>query len=157
MTITRNFNNKFDKIKIENRKHIVNKLQTGDLIKTKADSLPIIYHYGIIERSENDIFIIHNHPNLVNSNGGNTTKQPLEKWIAGKDIISVEHTNLNVNDINELVDILKKHKYDFINFNCEHFVNFAKNKDYVSPQVLRWTSIAIIGISVYFLLKNKKL
>jgi hypothetical protein len=157
MNTTEKFNNKLNKIRIENRKHIVSKLQTGDLIKTKADILPIIYHYGIIIKEENEIFIIHNHPDKINSKGGNTIKEPLEKWIKGKDIVSVEHTNLNVDDINELVETLKNYKYDFINFNCEHFVNFAKNKDYVSPQVLRWTSIAIIGISVYFLLKNKKL
>jgi hypothetical protein len=157
MITTKNFNNDLNKIKIENRKHLVSKLQTGDLIKTKADILPIIYHYGIIIKEENEIYIIHNHPDKVNSKGGNIIKEPLEKWIKGKDIVSVEHTNLKVNDINELVETLKNYKYDFINFNCEHLVNFAKNKDYVSPQVLRWTSIAIIGISVYFLLKNKKL
>jgi hypothetical protein len=157
MTTTKNFNNKLNKVKIENRKHKISKLQTGDLIKTKADILPIIYHYGIIIKEENEIFIIHNHPDKINSKGGNTIKEPLEKWIKGKDIVSVEHTNLKVDDINELLNTLKNYKYDFINFNCEHLVNFAKNKDYVSPQVLRWTTIAIIGISVYFLLKNKKL
>jgi hypothetical protein len=157
MTTTKKFNNNLNQIKIENRKHIISKLQTGDLIKTKADILPIIYHYGIIEREGNDIFIIHNHPDKINSKGGNTIKEPLEKWIKGKDIVSVEHTDLKIDDINKLVETLKNYKYDFINFNCEHFVNFAKNKDYVSPQVLRWTSIAIIGITVYFLLKNKKL
>jgi hypothetical protein len=157
MIITRNFNNKLNEIKIENRNYAISKLETGDLIKTKASILPIIYHYGIIEKNGNDIFIIHNHPDKVNSNGGNTTKESLDKWIKGRDIVSVEKTNLNIDDINELVKALKDYKYDFINFNCEHFVNFAKNKDYISPQVLRWTSIAIIGISVYFLLKNKKL
>ena len=157
MTTTENFNNKLNKVKIENRKHKISKLQTGDLIKTKADILPIIYHYGIIIKEQNEIFIIHNHPDKINSKGGNTIKEPLEKWIKGKDIVSIEHTNLKVDDINELLNTLKNYKYDFINFNCEHLVNFAKNKDYVSPQVLRWTSIAIIGISVYFLLKNKKL
>ena len=157
MITTKNYNNNLNKIKIENRKHIVSKLQTGDLIKTKADILPIIYHYGIIIKEENDIYIIHNHPDKINSKGGNTIKEPLGKWIKGRDIVSVEHTNLKVDDINELVETLKNYKYDFINFNCEHLVNFAKNKDYVSPQVLRWTTIAIIGISVYFLLKNKKL
>jgi hypothetical protein len=157
MITTENFNNKLNKVKIENRKHKISKLQTGDLIKTKADILPIIYHYGIIIKEENEIFIIHNHPDKINSKGGNTIKEPLEKWIKGKDIVSIEHTNLKIDDINELLNTLKNYKYDFINFNCEHLVNFAKNKDYVSPQVLRWTTIAIIGISVYFLLKNKKL
>jgi hypothetical protein len=157
MITTRNFNNKLNKLKIDNRSYIISKLETGDLIKTKANILPIIYHYGIIQKDEDDIYIIHNHPDKVNSKGGNTTKEKLDKWIKGRDIVSVEKTNLNVNDIDELVKILKDYKYDFINFNCEHFVNLAKNKSYISPQVLRWTSVAIIGFTVYLLLKNKKL
>ena len=60
-------------------------------------------------------------------------------------------------DIEKIYEELEKYKYDFINFNCEHFVNFAKNKNYVSPQVLRWTSVALIGLAVYFLIKNKRL
>jgi hypothetical protein len=156
MTTTRNFNNKLNKLKIDNRKYIISKLRTGDLIKTKADILPIIYHYGIIVKENDDLFIIHNHPDKINSKGGNIIKEPLNKWIKTKDIVSVEHTNLQVNDINELLETLKNYKYDFINFNCEHLVNFAKNKSYISPQVLRWTSIAIIAVVTYFLLKNKK-
>jgi hypothetical protein len=52
---------------------------------------------------------------------------------------------------------LKNYKYDFINFNCEHFVNFAKNEKYVSPQVVIWTSLALMGLAFYFLSKNNKI
>jgi hypothetical protein len=145
------------KIKIENRDYLISKLQTGDLIKTKADSYPLIYHYGIVEKKVEGLFIIHNHPDKINSKGGNTVREPLDKWIKGREIVSVEKTNLKPDDIDNLYQELKKYKYDFLNFNCEHFVNFAKNKTYVSPQVLRWTSIALIGLTVYLLLKNKKL
>jgi len=103
------------------------------------------------------LFIIHNHPDKINSKGGNTVREPLGKWIKGRDIVSVEKTNLKPDDIEKLYQELKKYKYDFINFNCEHFVNFAKDKNYVSPQVLRWTTIALIGLGVFFLLKNKRL
>ena len=68
----------------------------------------------IIIREENEIYIIHNHPDKINSKGGNTIKEPLDKWIKGRDIVSVEHTNLKVDDINELVETLKNYKYDFI-------------------------------------------
>lgn len=146
-----------NKVKIENRNFTISKLETGDLIKTKAESYPLIYHYGIVERDLQGIFIIHNHPDKVNSKGGNTVREPLEKWIKGREIVSIEKTNLMPDDIEKLYKTLKNYKYDFINFNCEHFVNFAKNKNYVSPQVLRWTSVALIGLAVYFLLKNKRL
>lgn len=146
-----------NKIKIENRNYTVSKLESGDLIKVKAEILPIIYHYGIVEKVGNDIFIIHNQPDKINSKGGSVIREPLNKWIKGKDIISVEKTNLNTNDLKELYKNLKNYKYDFINFNCEHFVNFAKGNKYVSSQVFKWTSIAIITGLIYYLIKNKKI
>jgi hypothetical protein len=158
MTILTKYNQApLNKIKIDNRNFLISKLETGDLIKTKAESYPLIYHYGIVENNLQGLFIIHNHPDKINSKGGNTVREPLEKWIKGREIISVEKTNLKPDDIEKLYQELKKYKYDFINFNCEHFVNFAKNKNYVSPQVLRWTSVALIGLAVYFLIKNKRL
>ena len=158
MTILTKYNEApLNKIKIDNRNFLISKLETGDLIKTKAESYPLIYHYGIVENNLEGLFIIHNHPDKINSKGGNTVREPLEKWIKGREIVSIEKTNLKPDDIEKLYQELKKYKYDFINFNCEHFVNFAKNKNYVSPQVLRWTSVALIGLAVYFLIKNKRL
>lgn len=148
---------KLNKIKTENRNFTISKLETGDLIKTKGETYSMIYHYGIVEKNLQGIFIVHNHPNKINSKGGNTVREPFEKWIKGRDIVSVEKTDLMPDDIEKLYQELKKYKYDFINFNCEHFVNFAKNKNYVSPQVLRWTSVALIGLAIYFLLKNKRI
>ena len=46
-----------NKIKIENRNFIISKLETGDLIKTKAEDYPLIFHYGIIDKQENSLFI----------------------------------------------------------------------------------------------------
>jgi hypothetical protein len=146
-----------NKMKIENRDYIISKLETGDLLKTKAETYALIFHYGIVEKNLDGLFIIHNHPDKINSKGGNTVREPLEKWIKDRHIISVEKTSLKTDDIEKLYQELKKYKYDFINFNCEHFVNFAKNKNYVSPQVLRWTTLALIGLGVYFLLKNKRI
>ena len=150
-----NYSSALDKIKIENREYIISKLQTGDLVKIKSEILPIIYHYGIIDLTPEGIFILHNHPDKLNSKGGNVIKEPFEKWIKGKDIVSVEHTKLNTNDIDDLQKTLKDYK--FINFNCEHFVNFAKYKSYASPQVIRWTSLVAISLLVYYLIRNKKI
>lgn len=149
--------NPLDKIKIDNRNHTISKLESGDLIKVKAEILPIIYHYGIIDKVGNEIFIIHNHPDRINSKGGNVVREPLLKWIKGKDIVSVEKTNLKSIELKDLYEKLKNYKYDFINFNCEHFVNVAKGNKYVSSQVFKWTSIAVIGAFVYYLIRNKKI
>jgi len=143
------------KIKLENKQHTITKLKTGDLIKTKAEDYPLIFHYGIIDKQGDSLFILHNHPDKKNSKGGSIVKEPFDKWIKGKDIVSVEPTNLKTDDIDELYEKLKVYKYDFLNFNCEHFVNFAKNNDYVSPQVLRWTTLIAIGITTFYLLRKK--
>jgi len=153
----KNYSGALDKIRIENRDYVISQLETGDLVKIKSEILPIIYHYGIIDLTPEGIFILHNHPDKFNSKGGNVIKERFDKWIKAKDIVSVEKTNLNTHDIDELQKALKEYKYDFINFNCEHFVNFAKNKSYASPQVIRWTSIVAISLLVYYLIRNKKI
>jgi len=153
----KNYNSALDKIRIENRDYVISHLKTGDLVKIKSEILPIIYHYGIIDLTPEGIFILHNHPDKFNSKGGNVIKERFDKWIKAKDIVSVEKTSLNTHDIDELAKALKEYKYDFINFNCEHFVNFAKNKSYASPQVIRWTSIIAISLLVYYLIRNKKI
>lgn len=143
--------------KIKNRQSTISKLETGDLIKVVAETLPIIYHYGIVEKTENEIFVYHNDPYKINSNGGNLIKDTIKKFVNNRDIISVEKTNIKTENIHELYEALKTYKYDFINFNCEHFINFAKGNKYFSSQVVRWTSVALISMLVYYLIRNKKI
>jgi hypothetical protein len=144
-------------LKIANRNHIISKLESGDLIKVSTGGLALVSHYGIIEKSGGEVFIIHNHPDSINSKGGNVVRELLGKWIKGRDIISVEKTNLKTSDIKEIYEYLKGYKYHFLNFNCEHFVNYAKSNKYTSTQVFKWTSIVAISALVYYLIRNKKI
>jgi hypothetical protein len=146
------------KLKIENRNNIVSKLKTGDTITTKSKLIPLYIHYGIIERISNEIFIVHLHPNKVNSSGGNLVKEPLSKWLVeGREIVSIQETNLDSATLDQLYKDLKDQKYDHINYNCEHFVNFAKGDYFVSRQVIKYTAILLIGAFVHYLIKNKKI
>ena len=146
------------KLKIENRNHIVSKLKTGDTIVTKSKLLPLYVHHGIIERKGDEIYIVHLHPDKVNSSGGNLVKEPLNKWLVeGREIVSVESTNLDSKTLEQLYKDLKEEKYDHINYNCEHFVNFAKGDHFVSRQVVKYTAILLIGAFVYYLIRNKKI
>ena len=144
-------------IRIKNREHTLSKLQTGDLIKLRAEVLPILYHYGIVERQGKDLYIYHNQTDKINSNGGNLVCEPLDKYIKGKDIISVTKKELNSSDLKQMYNSLKGLKYDFINFNCEHFVNFATDKKFISNQVFKWGSIIAIGLLVTYLIKKNKI
>ena len=159
MALSRKFNNiGIYKLKIENRNHTVSKLKTGDTITTKSKILPLYVHHGIIERKGDEVFIVHLHPDKLNSSGGNLVKEPLEKWlIEGREIVSVESTNLDSKTLEQLYKDLKSEKYDHINYNCEHFVNFAKGDYFVSRQVIKYTGILLIGAFVYYLIKYKKI
>lgn len=159
MALSKKFNNiGLYKLKVENRDYIVSKLKTGDTIITKSKLLPLYVHHGIIERKDDDIFIVHLHPDKVNSSGGNLVKEPLSTWLKeGREIVSVESTNLDSATLEQLYKDLKSEKYDHINYNCEHFVNFAKGDYFVSRQVVKYTGILLIGAFVYYLIRNKKI
>lgn len=144
-------------IKTQNRNFTISKLENGDLIKVSTGGLGLIAHYGIIEKSGGNVYIIHNHPDSINSKGGNVVKELLNDWIKGREIISVEKTNLKTSEIRELYEYLKTYKYDFMNFNCEHFVNFAKGNKYRSSQVFKWTTFVAIGALVYYLIRKNKI
>ena len=146
------------KLKIQNRNHIVSKLKTGDTITTKSKLIPLYIHHGIIERNGDKVFIVHLHPDKINSSGGNLVKEPLDKWlIEGREIVSVQETNLDSATLDQLYKDLKAEKYDHVNYNCEHFVNFAKGDYFVSRQVVNYTGILLIGAFVYYLIRNKKI
>lgn len=146
-----------NKIQVENRNHTISKLETGDMIKVQSEILPIIYHYGIIEKKGDKIYIYHNQPDKINSKGGGLIKENLSDFILGRDIVSVHKTKMNSEDLDEMYEALKDLKYDFVNFNCEHFINFATDKKYVSNQVFKWTAVAVLGLLVvYYLRKNNR-
>jgi len=146
------------KLKIENRNHIVSKLKTGDTITTKSKLIPLYVHHGIIERNGDEVYIVHLHPDKVNSSGGNLVKEPLNKWlVGGREIVSIQETDLDSATLEQLYKDLKAEKYDHINYNCEHFVNFAKGDYFVSRQVVKYTGILLIGAFVYYLIRNKKI
>jgi hypothetical protein len=148
----------FYKLKVENRNHIVSKLKTGDTITTKSKLIPLYVHHGIIERNGDEIFIVHLHPKKVNSSGGNLVKEPLSKWLkSGREIVSVQETNLDSATLDQLYKDLKTEKYDPVNYNCEHFVNFAKGDYFISRQVVSYTGILLLGAFVYYLIRNKKI
>ena len=159
MALSKRFNSiGIYKLKIQNRNHIVSKLKTGDTITTKSRLVPLYVHHGIIERKGDEVFIVHLHPKKFNSSGGNLVKEPLEKWLVeGREIVSVESTDLDSETLEQLCKDLKEEKYDSVNYNCEHFVNFAKGDYFVSRQVVKYTGILLIGAFVYYLIRNKKI
>jgi hypothetical protein len=58
-------------------------------------------------------------------------------------------------DFQNVLESLKKSKYDVFNNNCEHFIYFLKEKKFVSPQLKIWGLAVTLGIITYFILKRK--
>lgn len=133
----------------------ISKLETGDLIKMQADICPIIYHYGIIDREGNSIYIIHNQRDFINKNGGSIIRENFNNYIKGRKLISVEKTNLKRDDLSKITELLQSHKYHFVNNNCEHFVNQIKSNKFISPQASNWAFVTVILITALIIIRKK--
>lgn len=135
------------------KERLINELETGDLLTMKAETFPIIYHYGIIEKENNELFIYHNQTDFYNGFGGSIVRQPFMDYIRGREIVHVEPTGLSKENIDGIVDELKDKRYHFINNNCEHFANKLKNNKFISLQV---SNIAVTGLLIFGLIYTLK-
>lgn len=135
---------------------LLQNLKTGDVIKVKAEILPIIYHYGIVVKNESSFVIYHNDPFTFNRKGGNIIKENVEDWIKNKEIVCVINTNLTEIDIELKVKNSINEKYHFFNNNCEHFIDGIRNQIVYSPQVIGWTIAVASMVLAYTIIKNKK-
>lgn len=137
------------------KKYSLDKLHTGDLVKFQSDISPIIYHYGIIDRVGNELYIFHNQATFKNKSGGGIIREDFKKYASGRKIVEVTHTGLTKNEISEIVEVLKNKKYHFLNNNCEHFINNLRRSKFVSPQAGKWALGLAIIISAFIILKRE--
>ncbi len=142
-------------IEQKTQEHYIDNLQTGNLVKFKADVMPIIYHYGIIERIGDELYIIHNQTSIKNAYGGNLIREDLREYVKGRKIVSVEKTRFDQNQLSEMTEFLKDKKYHFINNNCERFINYLKSREFVSPQTVKWGLITSLALATIILIKRK--
>jgi len=131
------------------------KLQTGDLVKFEADLHPIIFHYGIIQRVNDELFIYHNQMSFLNKNGGSLVRENFEKYAKGRKIISIEKTNIDSESLSQIADLLKDKKYHFVNNNCEHFANTVRLKKFISPTAKKLAIALVIGLTAIVIIRKK--
>ena len=134
---------------------VVANLEDGDVLKIKSQNIPFIYHYVIVFREHGELFIYHNQPDKINKYGGSLIREPFTEYIKGKEIVAVENLNTSYNNFSEIFDVLMTEKYDVFKNNCEHYINYIKEKKYSSPQVASWIIIASI-VTTFYLLNRKK-
>lgn len=134
----------------------VENLKTGDLVKLRADIMPIIYHYGVILRNGDEILIAHFQSDYFNSNGGSLVIEDFRNYIKGRNLVGVKTTNLKASQISKIIESLKSKRYHFVNSNCEHFISLISEKKHESKQVKTWAIGLTTVLLLVLLLKKKK-
>jgi len=135
---------------------ILNQVVTGDVLKVKADIFPLISHYGVIIRNNEEFSVYHNDPFTLNDIGGSIIKEDALKWIKNKEIVSIISTKLSESEIKNKIKLLSNRKYHFLNNNCEHFIAQLKNQNYFSPQVVGFSILFSSLFLTYLILKTNK-
>ena len=102
------------------------------------------------------MYIYHFQPDRKNKSGGNLLRDKLKDYIKGKEIISVVKSNIDESEIRQVLEKLKKEKYNVFSNTCEHFVNFIKEKKFISTQLKNWGLIISLSIATYLILSKKK-
>ena len=133
----------------------MSQLETGDLVKFQADITPIIFHYGIIERIGDDLFIYHNQATFTNKFGGGMVREDFKKYAKGRKVVSIEKTGLDGKQLREITDLLKTKRYHWVNNNCEHFVNKLKSNKFISPTVGKLALGLVVSAGIFWYLKKK--
>lgn len=126
-------------------------MKSGQIIKTEAYTfagIPFIYHYGLIIVENNKTFIIHNdrkngtikqtYNNFIYNNGdvrkvSSVSKSKLEN-------LSNIELNLRFNNCNG--------GFNWLNYNCEHFIDCVSKKKKRSEQLLFCGLIATVLILI---------
>jgi len=142
-------------LKAQTKKNVVANLKNGDVLKIKSEVFPFVYHYVVIEKDNEGLFIYHNQPDKLNKLGGSLIREPLKDYIKGKEIVGVENLGDKKVNLPKMFDVLMTQKYNVVKNNCEHYINFLKTKKYSSPQVASWT-LALLLITTFYIIHKKK-
>lgn len=131
-----------------------NELTNGTIIISVVTSFPILKHYGVIYIENNELFILHNSPTLINEFGGNILKEKLNDFLIDRKIIGIEKHNIHFNILKENYETLKLKKFNLLEFNCETFVNIITNSK-TSKNVL-FKTVTVITILLLYGSSNSK-
>lgn len=119
-------------------------LRTGDVIKTRIKSFPLIYHYGIIGENETGTNVFHLPAN-------STPKfESMEKFLDTRFIVEIKSglSQFNFSQLHERFENVQNLKYSLLNFNCEDFVNYMLGCDFFN--IARPHLLLLIIVFIFF-------
>lgn len=98
---------------------------TGDIIYVQSDDITrLIDHTGIVVLINGEKYIYHSTPDRFNAYGGSICSDKLMDWIARRNIKRVVNSGISTNQILSVSYNLRRERYNFLTFNCEHYTTY---------------------------------
>lgn len=117
---------------------------TGDIIFVKSTAYFFVQHNGIVLEENGEKYIYHNNPDCINNFGGSICIEKLSSWLKDREVIRVVKSNVSPERIKLIANELMNRKYNFITFNCEHFIESIAYNRYRSNQISSWIFVFLL-------------
>jgi len=134
------------------------KYKDGDIViaTIAPPASGLLFHRGIIHYIKNKNgfpvpHVFHNTPMKLNRYGGNVILETLESFEAdGRTIVEIQPSGVDIKDVINRNKFVKKKKFDWADFNCEHYVTYVTKGEMKSLQLHRYIFITTIGLVTFF-------
>jgi hypothetical protein len=119
----------------------------------------LLFHKGIVYNIEDENgfpvpHVFHNTPMKLNKYGGTVILETLEQFEAdGREVVAVEPSGVDIQVIIKKNSVLKKRKFDWSDFNCEHYVTFVTEGRMKSIQMHKYVFITAVGVATFFFVR----
>lgn len=120
----------------------------GDIIYVQSDISSLIDHMGIVVFIDGAKYIYHNTPDRFNEFGGSICLDSLSTWLTNRKIVKIVHSGIDSYKIRSISYQLRKEKYHFLLFNCEHYIEYIVRGVRSSRQLFNWFVFLALGTMV---------
>tara|TARA_R100001594_G_C3898777_1_gene230281 strand:- start:46 stop:438 length:393 start_codon:yes stop_codon:yes gene_type:complete len=125
--------------------------RSGQIIKTIAYEVPIVdqpfmFHFGVIFVNEDNgkVYVYHN------SLDKGTIKEPLEVFLSSREIEEILPSKLEnlTNDELRIRFQQCQGDFDYVRYNCEHFIDCMEGSKLKSEQAVIYVLVAVVVLLV---------
>lgn len=130
-------------------------MKPAQVIITKVDDMPLIYHWGILVDIDGGSFVVHNPLRGSNRYGGSVIIEPLNDFIKSRSIIHVRPMDISSDHVIKKSFEHAGRPFDIYSWNCEQFIRAVEEKPPILPTYIT-IILSIILINNLFTIKKSK-